>query len=188
MLATDEDIDSVISLYHEYFDNPSNAIEDVPILETTPLEISIGNESNAADVGADYEANKSPEQLATNLGFVENLPLLFNKYRHSAGLSCWTNPNVFNSVDPANLPSDIKRLQLHWHQLAGVHAILRACFTEQPLPDHCTGMLVADEVGLGKTYQSASVIACLADAVIRQTLSVKMAPLFGEYTSYPTLL
>jgi TATA-binding protein-associated factor len=63
-------------------------------------------------------------------------------------------------------------LALHWHQLAGVHAIMRMNFTKNPVSsDHRCGMLIADEVGLGKTFQAATTIAFLSDLVMCQKLS-----------------
>ncbi|KAF9470773.1 hypothetical protein BDN70DRAFT_939435 [Pholiota conissans] len=177
-LATDEDIETIIAVYHDFFDNSTHATDDVPLLDIQPTAISFDKAIDGADLGVEYEADKSRKKLAFNLGFVDGLPLIFNTYRHSAGLTPWTVPDLFEFEDSSTLPPDVKKLELHWHQLAGVHAILRTLFTNEPDFDHCTGVLVTDEVGLGKTYQSATVIACLIDAVIRQREGLKTPPLF----------
>ncbi|KAF9472810.1 hypothetical protein BDN70DRAFT_818120 [Pholiota conissans] len=179
-LATEEAIQDVIALYHEFFNNPSNEIDDVPVIDRQASKIPFGDLVDDADLGTEYEADKSRAELSSNLGFVQELPLLFNNYRHTAGVNRWVVPDIFTFDDPTNPPPEVRNLELHWHQLAGVHAILRACFTETPIPGHCTGMLIADEVGLGKTYQTATVIACLADAAIRKREHLRLPPLLGE--------
>ncbi|KAF8951749.1 P-loop containing nucleoside triphosphate hydrolase protein, partial [Flammula alnicola] len=175
-LASEQAVQDIILLYREFFDNPLNAADDVPLVDRQkPIQIPFGDSVDGADTGAEYEAKIPPKALATNLGFVDRIPLLFNMHRRTDGLTPWSNPEAFQfQRDP---PAELENLELHWHQLAGVHAIIRACFTPEPLDEHCAGVLVADEVGLGKTYQSATVIAFLADAVIRQVEELTVAPL-----------
>ena len=43
-------------------------------------------------------------------------------------------------------------------------------FDEKPAPGKCLGVLIADEVGLGKTFQAATAIAFFLDVVIRQEI------------------
>lgn len=179
-LATDKDVQDVIILYHEFFHNPQNTASDVPILERhQPPKNPFGIPVDGADTGAEYEAKMSSEELGLSLGFIDEVPLLFNLFRHKDGLTSWTTPEAF-TIQGKKLPSHLERLNLHWHQLAGVHAIVRMCFTPTPEPNHCAGVLVADEVGLGKTYQSATVIAFLADTFIRQSEDLEIPPLLGQ--------
>jgi hypothetical protein len=72
----------------------------------------------------------------------------------------------------------------HWHQLAGAHAIIRKVFASESNKDACTGMLIADDVGLGKTCLATLVIAFLADAVLCQRKKRPGPPLL---TSLPYL-
>ncbi|PPR01683.1 hypothetical protein CVT26_013098, partial [Gymnopilus dilepis] len=82
---------------------------------------------------------------------------------------------------------------LHWHQVAGVHSIIRNIFYPNPHPDNITGMLVADEVGLGKTCQAICVILFLVTAVLRQKKKfeppplLKIRPYLGETKDIPDL-
>ncbi|KAF9470636.1 hypothetical protein BDN70DRAFT_901952, partial [Pholiota conissans] len=170
-LSTEEDVQDIISLYREHFDNPAISPDDIPLIDRDPIvKIPFGPPVEGADPGTEVEAKMSSKKLAISLGFLRRtpIPLLFNDIRHLDGLNYWTNAEAFVMEDRNHLPKSIVKLRLHWHQLAGVHAIIRACFTEEPDRDHCTGVLVADEVGLGKTYQAATVIAFLAEAAIRQ--------------------
>lgn len=113
-------------------------------------------------MGVDYETCLSPDQLADQLGFVDGLPFLFNRFRHKTGFVVWNKPTLFD--DPDSNP-DIVPLHLHWHQLAGLHAIVRHCFTSGPTKDTNVGILVADDVGLGKTGMAISTIAFLAHLI-----------------------
>jgi hypothetical protein len=82
---------------------------------------------------------------------------------------------------------DMIRIALYWHQLSGVHALLRMLFGPDPDPEHCLGALIMDEVGLGKTFLATTLIIFLTDLVMRQKLTVKvpMPPIIGEiYLSY----
>lgn len=178
-LSSEQEIEDINLMYHEHFDNPLNAIDDLPLIEREPLiKNPFGPLVNDADTGTEVEALLSDEVIADNLGFVNKIPLLFNAHRHMDGHNCWANPEAFEFNVKA-LPPWIKKIELHWHQLAGMHAIVRAIFTPEPLPKHCTGVLIADEVGLGKTYQAATVVASLADAAMRQD-GMKISRLLGQ--------
>lgn len=131
------------------------------------------------DLGVEAEASKTPEALALSLGFTLNhLPLLFKSHRHKSGLNSWDpmNDELFIPA-AASHNADMEPISLHWHQLAGVHAIVRNNFSDQPESILPCGALVADEVGLGKTFQAATVIAFLADVVMRQKLGKPLPPI-----------
>ena len=178
-LATDDGVQAIMDMYREFFANPETSGNDAPIIEyhrnvLGPLEKS----ANSGDTGVEYEAQMTPTQLGENLGFVQGIPLLFNDLRRTDGLNPWKSPEAFTKTSE-NLPF-LMNLDLHWHQLVGVHAIIRKCFAKQPSPDLCTGVLISDEVGLGKTYQAATVIAFLADAAMRQKATLAMPPILSE--------
>lgn len=181
-LATEKNVQDVVLLYREHFDNPQNTAEDVPILQRhQPHKNPYSTPVDGADTGAEHEAKMTRIQLGSSLGFLTRRPLLFNVCRHKAGLTTWMSPDAFALTgEEKELPSHLESLRLHWHQLSGVHAIIRMIFTPEPERDHCTGVLVADEVGLGKTYQSATVIAFLADTYNRQRGGYAPPPLLGR--------
>jgi TATA-binding protein-associated factor len=125
-----------------------------------------------------------PDTLADNLGFLDGLPLLFNKYRHRDGLSPWDpdSARLFEDEE-AQHNKDMTPFVPHWHQLAGTHAILRKVFYSTAEKNACTGMLVADDVGLGKTCLATMVIAALADGVQLQKTERNLSPLLGAFLS-----
>lgn len=133
------------------------------------------------------ELTTTPSALASNSGFQDDgLPLLFNRYRHRGGLSSWDSANVhLFETSKAQSNPDMIRIALYYHQLAGVHALLRMLFGPDPDPERCLGALIADEVGLGKRFLATTLIISLTDLVMRQKLTVKapMLPIIGEIDS-----
>lgn len=176
-LATQTDVTDIINLYHEFFssnhDGEANSLVNEP-----QISISFGTAEEGADPGVEVESTMSPESLARDLGFREKplTPLLFNLYRHKGGLSPWSHPTAFN----VNSGGDLEPLTLFWHQLAGVHAIIRMNFRPSRNSSLCNGTLVADEVGLGKTFQAATVVVFLADLVQRQSMRHPMPPIISS--------
>lgn len=178
-LATDVDVTDVINLYHEFFTTNQEG-EANTLIDEGQLSITFGTAEKGADPGVEVESSMTRESLSSNLGFRDELPLLFNSIRHKGGLSPWTHAAAFGKSsgdDP-----DLEPLSLFWHQLAGVHAIIRMNFHPAPDSSRCNGTLIADEVGLGKTFQAATVIVILADLVIRQTQKIPLPPLISSFS------
>ena len=130
------------------------------------------------DLGMEKEFNLTPGDLATRLGFNKRrLPYQFNKLRHVSGLTPWSDGRLFETKPT---PDCLNLNQLHWHQLAGVHAISRIIFTAKPDLQHETGVLIADEVGLGKTAQALSFIAFLNQCISLRERGMGPPPILGE--------
>jgi hypothetical protein len=160
-LATEDDIDDLNRIYMEYFSTDSDDLESDPLLlvaSSNSYSAAVRDTSGTEDIGINEESTMDPETLATRLGFVKNgLPHQFNPHRHNMGLTSWSNPSDFENPSSGNLiPTS-----LHWHQLAGVHSILKNTFTAEAGEKKCTGTLVCDEVGLGKTTLVIATIAFL---------------------------
>jgi len=175
-LATEEGIREVILLYHDFYASIDSQPE---MIEPEPAhDIKFATHAKGAACGCDFESTLSPESLASNLGFKDGLPLPFNKYRHKGGLT--PRDPKFQALFFAN-PSLFDLIALHWHQLAGLHAIVRKLFTAEPQPDHCRGILLADEVGLGKTYLLAAFIAFLVTLLNREP-TFPLPPIIGIHS------
>jgi len=169
-LAKEEDVQDLIRLYVDLVYSSEANEEDLPLSKPPLVENPFGKGIDGADPGVEVETGMSPDELARELGFPDHLPFLFNKYRHTKGFSAWDNPTLFeNTNDPCVQP-----LCLHYHQLAGLHAIIRRVFTEQPQPGACTDVLLADEVGLGKTAVAISLMSFLSHIVMLQTTEMDM--------------
>ncbi|KAF7771865.1 hypothetical protein Agabi119p4_6176 [Agaricus bisporus var. burnettii] len=129
------------------------------------------------DLGMEVERKMDPKQLAKSLGFKNYLPFSFNVYRHKFGTSAWEDETLFNFPEEQSLPAFIDFMRLHWHQLAGIHSIIRSIFLEKPDNSHPAGVLIGDEVGLGKTAQSIAFIAFLNQAIYMQENRLRVPPI-----------
>lgn len=141
-----DDKAEVINLYIDFFSAP--AVEDSVPLDDQHATLGIQfweNDGVRTDLGVEFEANLPPDLLASNLGVSKKLPLLFNEYRHKAGLTAWQPKNeaLFDPVLAAKNP-DMEPLSLYRHQIAGVHSIMRSNFSSEPANDTTAGCLVAD--------------------------------------------
>ena len=183
-LSTTEDIADVLLLYRDFTNQP-NIADAVSLEDQQPsLGVKFGEHDDHSDPGVEIEWSMPPDTLAANLGFPGGLPLLFNKYRHRNGLSPWDPDSAWLFEDEeAQNNEDMIPFVPHWHQLAGTHAILRKVFYSTPDKTVCTGMMVADDVGLGKTCLATMVITGLVDGVQLQKDKRNLPPLLGAFLS-----
>jgi TATA-binding protein-associated factor len=179
-LATEEDLAQLMHIYMEYF---SPIDDDDTHALSTELTLSFGlTDTSGGDLGMEVESKMEPGILADRLGFLkQHLPHQFNQYRHHSSTP-WDNPDLFNAFP---VPDCLQPLRLHWHQLAGVHSIIRNTFTKVTSPDHCTGTLICDEVGLGKTALAITTMAFLSQCALLQAEGGDLPPILGEYLSTP---
>jgi len=163
-LTKGEDVADVVNLYTDRLNSERG---DPLQLEEQHPTITFQHGEHA-DPGVEVESSLSPNILARSLGFATNgLPLLFNAYRNDGGVTPWHDPAAFENLgrlqnDPAFSP-----IRLRSHQIAGTHAVFRRLFSNEPKRD-TLGMLIADDVGLGKTLQCMTILACLTELVGRQ--------------------
>ena len=166
-LASEEDIADIINLYSECF-NPlagdSSQLED----QVPSVSFKFGTRSGGIDPGTEVESTMPLSHLSENLGLFNNIPLLFNTHRHAGGVTPWDDSAAFQNEERLKTDEAFTPIELRWHQLAGVHAILRRLLSKEP-SGACPGILIADEVGLGKTLQSLATIACLTECAGRQS-------------------
>jgi len=175
-LTSAEDVSEVLALYHEHF---SVEATDAMPLEGNSIGVTFGVPVEGADPGVAIEFGMSYGELNKNLGFRKGLPFVFNTKRHSSGYTVW-NPQHAPLFDSKRNDPLLEDIELHWHQSAGIHAIIRMVFTSEPSATHCTGVLLADEVGLGKTFQACAVIAFLGELAVRQEQKYNLPPIIGK--------
>lgn len=154
-LATEEDVTDILNLYHDFFEHDADEEDEQPICDILPGKQQLND--CGGEFGMDVEAGLKTVTLAVRLGFRNGLPMPFNLLRDRSGTTPWDKS--FGNPDP--LPENLSKMRLHWHQLAGAHSIIRSLFTAEADSPHTTGVLVGDEVGLGKTTQAIAVIAFL---------------------------
>ncbi|KAF5344038.1 hypothetical protein D9756_011549 [Leucocoprinus leucothites] len=172
-LATQEDVTELLNIYHDYFEANAEDDEEQPLVNSPLVEKHL----HEGDFGMEDEAAMSSELLAQRLGFLTGLPPQFNTHRHRAGISPWDSPETF-AQEP--IPAELSPLNLHWHQLAGTHSIIRSIFIQAKDAQHTKGVLVADNVGLGKTTQTITFIAFLNQAIYLQSTNRGPPPVLAE--------
>ncbi|THU81192.1 hypothetical protein K435DRAFT_809279 [Dendrothele bispora CBS 962.96] len=175
LLANDADITYLRNLYMQYFESDDDSSQP-PITESHEPEIPLEYILDG-DLGMEEEAKMDPATLSQRLGFKNHLPYQFNSLWHCAGATPWDSPDIFERPDS----NDLTPLRLHWHQEAGVHSILRSVFAETPQTPTCTGMLIAGEVGLGKTALCLSTIAALNQLLRLQETSQPLPPVLRSH-------
>lgn len=186
-LATEEDVADVFALYAEFFSSISE--DHIDLQNQQPrIAYQFGEPVDGSDPGVEIEMGLSPEDLEHNLGFLDGIMCQSNHFRHLGGLNSWDAEHAkeFEPERAENNP-DMKRLTLHWHQKAGLHGINRKLCSPTPSPDGCTGVLIADDVGLGKTWIAITEAALLSENVTRQESGVELAPIFREFSLYALL-
>jgi hypothetical protein len=171
-LATAEDLAYLTRVYDEYFNDTAD--DDAPLIDPHSLLPFDFQDTGDGDLGIEVEQSLDPTSLAASLGFTrQRLPFQYNELRHVSGLTPWSDRALF---DAKPIPNSLIRNELHWHQLGAVHSIVRNIFTSAPDPTHCAGVLICDEVGLGKTAQAISVIAFLNQCIFLQGRGMDVPP------------
>ncbi|KAH6899432.1 P-loop containing nucleoside triphosphate hydrolase protein [Coprinopsis sp. MPI-PUGE-AT-0042] len=174
--ATEQEVTDLLHWYDTYFDPEMESTEELEPIE--PAFDLVASFCDSPDPGVEVEAHKSEEQLIAALGFDDGVPPLFNKIRHITGLTPW-DPEWEQHL--AEHPNQFEPLRLQWHQLAGVHASLRRILTTDDLPPpHICGILFADDVGIGKTIQSVSLLAFIASVSLRHSRGLTMPQIARE--------
>ncbi|KAF8054482.1 P-loop containing nucleoside triphosphate hydrolase protein [Lyophyllum atratum] len=168
-LATAEDVTDLVLMYHEYFERDVED-EGEPPLTKPPADRQALNDSGG-DFGMEEESVMTYGMLTGSLGFRTGLPPQFNKLRDRFGSTPWEDAAPFECKHP---PENIENQRLHWHQVAGTRSICRSVFTKVADPAHVPGMLIGDEVGLGKTAQTLTFIAFLMQAIWLQKNNKKL--------------
>jgi hypothetical protein len=177
-LASREDVADIITLYDECFNSSSGDSSQLEgQVATVPFKFGLC--SDGADPGTEVEATMSPAVLSRNLGFSNNIPILFNTHKHNGGITPWDDSAAFQNEDLLKTDKAFTPIELRWHQLAGVHAILRRMLS--PEPSHVSpGILIADEVGLGKTLQSLAIVAWLTESAGRTSRNSTLPPILSK--------
>ncbi|RXW17371.1 hypothetical protein EST38_g8476 [Candolleomyces aberdarensis] len=187
-LAKREDVQDILALFDSHL-SPDEQLPEICITSSIPFAEPV----EGADPGVEVEAGMSYEQLCTNLLLDKSGRLvLFNDHRHVGRVTAWSasGAKVFHAFlqekENAHL---FKPIQMHWHQLAGAHAVLRKFFTQKRSTSNVLGMLIADDVGLGKSFLAALVAAFLIELGMRQKKGSDIPPLIMEkIPDHPTLI
>ncbi|KAJ7081677.1 P-loop containing nucleoside triphosphate hydrolase protein [Mycena epipterygia] len=165
-------------------------VDEDPAVEKWRVETFLAGN----DLGVEEEQYLTSEQLCEMLGYAEAIPAAFRSHMPS-------DPNL----SPPDIPDGqeyegAQKTILHWHQKAGVTALLRkasqppkkgrdrlptnasntdkavACKAIKEGWANCPGVLLADAVGTGKTPQMLALVATLIQLFDYQKSTGKSKP------------
>jgi hypothetical protein len=147
-------------MYIEFFDNGREQFVDFENVENAEgIWDQVTNEEG--DMGVDEMKKKRVEELCTLLGFPDARPIIWNSYRAAGNAQ-----NAWEVGDEAGRKKfdeggeQMEPLCMLWHQLVGVASMAHKVFSAEERQE-CFGILLADEVGVGKTAQVMGFIALL---------------------------
>jgi hypothetical protein len=193
-LAAAGDVDEIWALYTQFF--------TIDPVQTEALNIDVGDGSDLGrdqwddsdDQGVQLFRQLDDDAVNRLLQFPDGRPTLFAEYRSKSGKCSW-------DADAAALfvkgNHDMQPLSLLWHQRVGIASIVDKVWLPQATPLDLPGILVADDVGVGKTGLAMGFMAFIMDAYWVQELNagrikpgmapaavdiskVKIAPILGE--------
>lgn len=193
-LAVAGDVDVIWAVYVQYFRVvPHKA--DVPCFDNDN-----GQDTWAAcsDLDVDYFQHLDDTALNNLLHFPEGRPSLFAQFRSISRKCAWDGllEKDFSKNNPDMLP-----VTLLWHQRVGVAALVRKFWEVEKHRGGVPGVLIADEVGVGKTALIMGTIAFIIHAYWAEQLvrapngkpealpatidpsAMRVAPLLGELDS-----
>lgn len=112
------------------------------------------------DLGVEKWARMPVEKVMKILGFPRHRPTLFAPWRSK---SCQEYDNF------EHLPEDDREaITLHWHQAVADAALTECFWTKVPVAGGVPGVLLADNVGLGKTLEIMGLIAMIVQTRIAE--------------------
>lgn len=194
--TNDADVDVIWSVYVQFF-RVIQPEADVPCLD---LNDTIREDTWAACSDLDVGCFQHLDDNALNnlLHFPEGRPSLFAHFRSISRKCAWDEAleKDFVKDNPDMLP-----VALQWHQRVGVAALVHKFWEVEKHPGGVPGVLLADDVGVGKTALIMGMIAFIIHAYSVQQFArglketaealpaamdpsaMRVAPLLGESDS-----
>ncbi|KAG2136436.1 hypothetical protein DEU56DRAFT_756342 [Suillus clintonianus] len=174
-LSAAGDVDTIWPVYVQLFRTiPTEP--DPPAIEFEGAEDdSVWGDSN--DLGVESFRNCNDAALNTQLRFPDGRPPLFAEFRSISRKCAWDDgaADEFVKDNPDMLP-----LSLLWHQRVGIASIIEKMWLDHEEPDGVPGMLIADEVGVGKTALVMGTIAFMMDTYWREQYELKEGQSAGQ--------
>jgi hypothetical protein len=142
----------------------------VQLYRTTPTEpdapaVDLEGEDRDAmwegsnDLGVDNFRSLDDTALNRLLNFPDGRPALFARFRSLSRKSAWDDGAEKDFVEGN---PDMQPLSLLWHQRVGIASIVEKIW-QKDITNTVPGILLADEVGVGKTAQVMGSIAFMID-------------------------
>ncbi|KAJ2932839.1 hypothetical protein H1R20_g4266, partial [Candolleomyces eurysporus] len=179
-LARSEDVQEILALFDAHF-APDEQLPELCATSSIPFAEPV----DGADPGVEVEASMSYDELCANLQLDDHgRLLLFNQHRHVGRITSWsaTGERVFQAFHLRQENAKLfKPIKMHWHQLAGAHAIACRFFTKERSVTNILGMLIADDVGLGKSFLALLFAGFLIELGVKQKKKLPLPPLINTF-------
>ena len=166
-LASQEDVADVATMFSQFLNDN--------VADTDGFEISQRHDNNqtggflgSIDLGVQKFSTFDDNALNQILNYSDGNPLLFNSTMIPNGLRTLWEP-------PLPHPESLVPLKLLWHQKVGIATMVDHFWSARvEEPGLKTGLILADEVGLGKTAQLLGLLAFLVEHRAGQSISSKI--------------
>ncbi|GBE84816.1 hypothetical protein SCP_0607960 [Sparassis crispa] len=173
-LVTEQELEEVYRQYVELFvEGPMRA----DATDDAAVDVLGAGDNMTDDLGTDLgvepESKMTRQALMESMGVKGEVFPLMNEARHKKAFLVWTEGKTPEEVRAMQREMGKKRdkltesdewapLTLRWHQVAGIRATLRM------MAQGSSGVLIADEVGLGKTAQALGLIGMISHYIDAQ--------------------
>ncbi|KAG7441287.1 uncharacterized protein BT62DRAFT_1011878 [Guyanagaster necrorhizus] len=151
-----------------------------PGLPSHPGLIGWEKWKECGDLGVESWSKTTDKVLAEMLRWDNGCPDEFNPFINTSLTDYWENPDYAAKIPPGG-DEDNEVMNIMWHQIVGITAMVNMLWTTKLDDDGVPGILLADEVGLGKTAQMMGLLAFIISCYRAQKLSKELPPVLGEY-------
>lgn len=133
------------------------------------------DDDRAEDIGVTAYKKHTFEELASSLAFSDGRPVQFSKFRSlSNTYDSWSDDKALYWEKGG---SGMVEVQGQWHQLAGVCGMVDKVFVGKNEETKTSHILIADDVGLGKTLEMMMLLAFLMQVyVCENSTSIRKRP------------
>ncbi|KAF8668495.1 hypothetical protein AX14_006173 [Amanita brunnescens Koide BX004] len=178
-LADEAAVQKTINMYLDYFNRPDESFNVEHLTAGT-----LWSDANDGDMGVEEMKMKSTDELCSLLGFKDGRPFTWNKYRSLGNIrSAWDTSLESELAMFIDGGEDMELLTLLWHQLVGVAAMASKVWLKDE-SKKTFGILLADDVGVGKTAQVMAFIAFLQLVYESQVQDVALPALLDGLPSF----
>ncbi|KAG2116291.1 hypothetical protein DEU56DRAFT_919270 [Suillus clintonianus] len=155
------DVEEIWALYVQMFETEPGQLEAPQDEEDIEDSGKAAWNDASEDLGVDGWREMDNDKLNHLLQFPGGKPVLFAEFHSKTGLCAWDAASTSKFVEGNE---DMEPLALLWHQRVGVAAMVDKIWSASKSDEEVPGMLIADEVGVGKTALTMGFIAFVIDA------------------------
>ncbi|KAG7439621.1 uncharacterized protein BT62DRAFT_924580 [Guyanagaster necrorhizus] len=150
-----------------------------PGLPSHPGLIGWEKWKECGDLGVESWSKTTDKVLAEMLRWDNGRPDEFNPFINTSLTDYWENPDYAAKIPPGG-DEDNEVTNIMWHQIVGITAMVNMLWMTKLDDDGVPGILLADEVGLGKTAQMMGLLAFIMSCYRAQKLGKELPPVLAQ--------